>query len=431
MKTRYLMLIGCLLVSMSLPHMNTVRAQEINPSGHETPEDQDNSIEEGDEASTIWNTTEEIKEKSGNLYFYAYLSKDGESSWIIKVEKINKQRLSSLVFPDTIKGASVCKIGSAHNNPDSDAMFNIWGDNVEPYHEVDGYKKMPSGITSIKLPSTVAEIVPVTFCGFRDLISIQIPDAVTEIGYDTFYNCIRLKKVIFPACLESMTFSAFEKCTSLDTIQISKESTKYQCKAGMLLSKDGKELVWVQPKIEQLTIPYGVRTIGERATQFSYVKNISIPESVLSIEDWAFTSNSIRSIQISDKNMYYAKSSNCIYDKLTHSMVVAICTDGNFVLPKEVLYIARNFSVAGKPIQKLTIPKTFKRFTKEWYPYKFKSDGCIYFQSETPPEAEKGSFIPFTKYMVPRKSLEIYKKWYYDTENITDDTDAYTEIIGY
>jgi hypothetical protein len=411
--------------------MNTVRAGESNPSGQEITEDQDSSIEEGDEASTIWNITEEIKEKSGNLYFYAYLSEDGESSWIIKVEKINKQRLSSLVFPDTIKGASVCKIGSAHNNPDSDAMYNIWGDNVEPYHEVDGYKEMPSGITSIKLPGTVAEIVPVTFCGFRDLTSIQIPDAVTEIGYDTFYNCIKLKKVIFPASLESMTFSAFEHCKNLDTIQISKESTKYQFRSGMLLSKDGKELVWVQPKIEQLTIPYGVRTIGERATELSYVKKISIPESVLSIKDRAFNSNSIRSIQISDKNRYYAKSSNCIYDKLTHSMVVAICTDGNFILPKEVYYIAKNFSVAGKPFKKLTIPKTFKRFSEEWYSCKFESEGCIYFQSETPPEAEKGSFMPFTKYMVPRKSLEIYKKWYYDTEGITDEFDAYTEIIGY
>ncbi len=431
MKINYLMLLGCLLASMSLPNMNTARGQEGSLTEQETIEDQDSEFQEDDEDLTVWNVNEEIKEKVGNLYFYAYLSEDEESSWITKVEQINKQKMFSLVFPDKIKGASVCKIGSAYNNPDYDAIFNIWGDNVEPFHEVDGYREMPSGITSIKLPDTLVELEPATFCGFRDLISIQIPDAVTEIGYDTFYKCIRLKKIIFPASLESLTFSAFENCKSLDTIQISKESKKYQFKAGMLLSKDGKELVWVQPKIDKLVIPYGVKTIGESATRYSYVKNIYIPASVVSIKHWAFTSDSIRSITISDKNMNYTKSSSCIYDKLTHSLVVAICTDGKITLPKEVFYIAGSFSVAGKPIQELTIPKTFKGFTADWHPLKFESEGYIYFQSETPPEAVKGSFLSFTNYKVPRKSLGIYKKWYYDTEGITDDTDAYTKIIGY
>lgn len=405
--------------------------QEGRLTAQETMKVQCSSIQEDNEKSTIWNTTEEIKEKSGNLNFYAYLSKNKKSCWIIRVEQIKKQKLNSLVFPDIIKGASVCKLGSAYNNPEIDALFNIWGDNVEPFHEVDGYEEMPSGITSIKLPDTVAEIEPVTFCGFRELASIQIPDAVTNVEYYTFYNCNKLKKVIFPACLEYMKFSAFENCKSLDTIQISKESTKYQCKDGMLLSKDGNNLVWVQPKIDQLTIPYGVRTIGERATEYSYVKNIFIPESVLSIKDWAFNSDSIKSIKISDKNKYYAKSSNCIYNKLTNCMVAAICTDGRITLPKEVFYIAKNFSVAGKDIQELTIPKTFKKFITGWNSNKLKFGGCIYFLSETPPEAEKGSFIYYARYMVPKKSLNVYKKWYYDTEGITDSSNAYTDIVGY
>lgn len=425
------MLIGCLLANMSLPHFNTAGGQEGSLAAQETMGVQCSNLQEDDEDLIVWNVTEEIKEKAGNLYFYAYLSEDGESSWITKVEQIKKQKLNSLVFPDDIKGAPVCKIGSARNREDSDMMSNIWGNSVEPYHKVDGYNDMPSGITSIKLPDTVTEIVLATFCGFRELTSIQIPDAVAKLGYATFYNCNKLKKVIFPAALESMEFSAFEKCKNLDTIRISKESTKYQCKDGMLLSKDGKELVWVQPKIDQLTIPYGVRTVGERATEYSYVKNIFIPESVLSIEDWAFNSNSIRSIKISDKNKYYAKASNCIYNKLTNCMVVAICTDGKITLPKEVFYIARNFSVAGKYIKEITIPKTFKRFMTGSYSNKFEFSVCVYFQSETPPEAEKGSFISYARYMVPKKSLNVYKKWYYDTEGITDSHDAYTEIVGY
>lgn len=385
-------------------------------------------------AATEWDTDTTVTTKKDHITYSAYLSVDGQNCWIYKVTPDSDISIKTLNFPNSIQNAIVTKLGNKVLTGDfSDFMDNIFGISIEPYHQIDGYDKMPKGIQYVNIPSTVNEITRGTFCGFRDLKSIVIPDGVKEIPYATFYNCQKLQTVVFPANLEIVPENAFQKCKALNTIKISKNSTNFICYKGMLITKDKSKIVWVQPKIDKLTIPSSVKTIGANATVYSYVKKVHIPASVTSIEDKSLNGNYISTLTISNSNKRYGKSNNCIYSKKTKRLVVALCTNGEITLPKEVKYLYNNVSIAGKKITKLTIPSTFKGFKANWYLNgKYDNIRCtLYFKSSTPPEAEKNSFSPFSTYYVPEKSLNTYLKWYYDTENLTSSKGAYTEIKGY
>lgn len=385
-------------------------------------------------AATEWDTDTTITTKEDNITYSAYLSKDGQECWIYKITPKSDLSITTLDIPDSIQNAIVTKIGSEERTGDfADFMENILGITVEPYHQVDGYDKMPKGIQNVHIPSTVKEITKSSFCGFRDLKTIVIPDGVKEIRYATFYNCKNLKKVVLPAKLTTLSNNAFQKCKSLASINIGKNSTTFICYKGMLLTKDKTKLVWVQPKIDKITIPSSVKTIGESATYYSYVKKVHIPASVTSIENESLNGNHITSITIASNNKRYGKSGNCIYSKKTKRLVVALCTNGEVTLPKEVKYLTNNVSIAGKPITKLTIPSTFKGFKEKWYwNIKYGYVGfAIYFKSSTPPNAENDCFSSTATYYVPKKALQKYVNWYYEIENITNTTDADINIEGY
>ncbi|WP_455716113.1 leucine-rich repeat domain-containing protein [Anaerosporobacter sp.] len=384
-------------------------------------------------AATEWDTDTTITTKDDTMTYSAYLSKDGKECWIYKITPDGDLSITTLDIPDSIQNTVVTKIGFEENTGEtSDYMNNIFGIIIEPYHQVDGYDKMPKGIKNVHIPSTVKEITLGSFCGFRDLKSIIIPDGVEDIRYGTFYNCKSLQKVVFPANLKTIAINAFQKCKSLDTIEISKNSNNFICYKGMLLTKDKSKLVWVQPKIDKITIPSSVKTIGNSATYYSYVKKVHIPASVSSIEDNSLNGNYISSLTIANNNKRYGKSQNCIYSKKTKRLVVVLCTNGEITLPKEVKYLTNNVSIAGKPITKLTIPSTFKGFKENWYyNIKYNIICSLYFKSSTPPKAEKNSFSSQFNYYVPKKALQKYLKWYYDTENITDPMYADTEFKAY
>lgn len=384
-------------------------------------------------AATEWDTDTTVTTKKDHITYSAYLSEDRKNCWIYKVTPDSDISIKTLNFPNSIQNAIVTKLGNIERTGDfADYMDNIFDITIEPYHQVDGYDKMPKGIQYVNIPSTVNEITRGTFCGFRDLKSIVIPDGVKEIRYATFYNCRKLQKVVFPANLEVIPIHSFQRCKSLSTISISKNSTKFTCYKGMLLTKDKSKLVWVQPKIDKITIPSGVKTIGANATLYSHVKKVHIPASVTSIEDKSLNGNYISTLTISKSNKRYGKSNNCIYSKKTKRLVVALCTNGEITLPKEVKYLYNNVSIAGKQITKLTIPSTFKEFKENWYYNEKYAILCVlYFKSSTPPKAEKNCLRSYFTYYVPKKSLKTYLKWYCDAENITNTEDTNIEIKGY
>lgn len=381
-------------------------------------------------ANIIWQK-DLLEIEEGDYKYYTRLSEDGNYAWIEKVSPIENNH-KELVFPEKPKGAVLVRIGHKEDE-DEDDNRNIWGSIVEPYHNVDGYGELSKGIEKVTIPSTVTEIYSSAFCGFRDLTSIKIPDGVENIPYSCFYQCENLKKVILPGGLKTIQREAFKKCKQLTKMEISSNSKHYICEDGLLLSKDHKTAVWAVTGYKNIQIPSGVKRIASFAFIDSYVKKISIPASVNRLESRALSGKKIKSITIAKDNKQYGEENNCIYDKKNHTLLVALCKDGTVTLPKQVKYLTKQASYAGKAIEKLVIPKTFKEFRKGCFTKGFNAGmNCkIYLESEIPPKASKDCFGVFVTYCVPKKSVEKYETWYCKAEGLENIGQGYVNFMGY
>ena len=125
---------------------------------------------------------------------------------------------------------------------------------------------------------------------------VTIPDSVTSIGNSVFLNCKSLESVTIPDSVTSIGENAFSGCTSLTGITVSESNPSYSSDGGVLFDKDKDAL-----------IQYPVGNDSK-----SYV----IPDSVTSIEDFAFYGcTSITSITFPDSvsSVGYAAFYGCTF----------------------------------------------------------------------------------------------------------------------
>ena len=167
-----------------------------------------------------------------------------------------------------------------------------------------------SGLTSVTIPDSVTSIGDWAFGYCRGLTSVTIPDSVTSIGDYAFYYCSGLTSVTIPDSVTSIGSSAFYGCSGLTNISVSIGNPAYKSVDGLLLSKDGSTLI--HGINGNVTIPDSVTSIGDYAfyncsgltsvtipdsvTSIGYsafsgcrgLTSVTIPDSVTSIGDWAF-----------------------------------------------------------------------------------------------------------------------------------------------
>ena len=119
-------------------------------------------------------------------------------------------------------------------------------------------------VTDLAIPDGVTSIGRYAFCGCSTLTSVAIPSSVTSIGSSAFYGCSGLASVMIPNSVTSIGYQAFSGCSGLTAITVADDNSYYSSTNGLLLSKDGEVLL---------------RGVGG---------DVTIPDYVTSIEDWAF-----------------------------------------------------------------------------------------------------------------------------------------------
>lgn len=148
-----------------------------------------------------------------------------------------------------------------------------------------------SRITSVSIPQTVTIIGENAFYGCNNLEQITLPDNITQIGDDAFRWC-KIKEIVLPYSLEEIGSRAFTNCNSLTEITINSKLKRIGIDAFSECPK--LKFVYIDDLTSWCKIDFANN--GSNPAKFIYgfyiknrlVTDLVIPNDITKIKDYAF-----------------------------------------------------------------------------------------------------------------------------------------------
>lgn len=126
---------------------------------------------------------------------------------------------------------------------------------------------------------------------------IVLPLQTTKIEADAFRNCSSLHTIEVPTLVESIETSA--GCTALSEINVQAGNSHYSSKDGVLLSGDGKDILWFpMGKEGEYTLPATVTTVGDYAFRNCRIETFHFADGLTSIGKYAFYNSSVKEVSL-------------------------------------------------------------------------------------------------------------------------------------
>ena len=145
-----------------------------------------------------------------------------------------------------------------------------------------------TGLESLTIPSGVKTIEEGSF-EFCSIETLSIPEGVKAIEDSAFNYNGKLTSVSLPASLTSLGNYVFSGSPNLSHISISAQNPSYTLIEGSIYTKDGTELVALNPSIDGIyTIPSGTKRIANGAVAVRNLEGLILPDSVESVASYAF-----------------------------------------------------------------------------------------------------------------------------------------------
>lgn len=149
----------------------------------------------------------------------------------------------------------------------------------------DSVYVIPDSVNYNNITYSVVAIGEKTFRKNKSIERIVLPSSLKTIGEKAFWGCVHLKKVDFSEGLQIIGDNCFEFCKNLKHVDLPN---------GLLRIEKG---AFRYIKMEVIVIPNTVTFVGEQAfgcaNEFiamdTYIKSLTIPESVIEIGEHAFS----------------------------------------------------------------------------------------------------------------------------------------------
>ena len=166
---------------------------------------------------------------------------------------------------------------------------NEKGEYVSSFYCDHPWSAFRTEIEKVVIEDGVTSIGSYSFYKLENLQNIRIANSVTSVNWCAFQGCIGLTSVTIPNSLTSISSSAFYGCSELISIKVESENTKYDsrnnCNAIIETSTNTLFL-----GCKNTTIPNSVTSIRDDAFSGCIgLTSITIPNSVTSIGNQAFS----------------------------------------------------------------------------------------------------------------------------------------------
>ena len=189
-----------------------------------------------------------------------------------------------------------------------------------------------SSLTSVTIGNSVTSIGNFAFHWCSSLESVVIPDSVTSIGGRAFLHCSSLTSVTIGDSVTSIGDYAFKDCWSLESVVIPDGVTSIGERAFQYCSS-----------LTSVTIGDSVTSIGDWAFDgCSSLTSVTIGNSVTSIGDWAFDGcSSLTNLRVDTNNPNYSSSDDgkILYNKGKTKLIVYPSATGDVTIPDSVTSI--------------------------------------------------------------------------------------------
>ena len=155
-------------------------------------------------------------------------------------------------------------------------------------------------LTSVSIPSKVKNIEGGAFQSCAELKSVNLPESLTSIGNYAFAECQNLQSIIIPKNVSKIVNDSFYSCSSLIELKIDSENKTFDSRdnCNAVIETATNKLIIATPGT---IIPNSVTTIASYAFKGVNIKELTIPASVLEIENYAFNAcYSLQKLIISD-----------------------------------------------------------------------------------------------------------------------------------
>ncbi len=193
-------------------------------------------------------------------------------------------------------------------------------------------------VTKVVFNDGVTTIANNAFKNYDLIQYVVFPNTISKIGADAFYDCDAITNIQISDSVTSIGESAFRYCDALTSVYMGKNVTS----VGAYVFQHCSALTTI-------TIPDSLTSMGGRVFEYTTIRKVIVPESVISIHSDIRNYSTITSFEADNEDTvgYYTVDGVLYhYDEYTDITTLVRCpqakTVRNFIISEEVDVIGAN-----------------------------------------------------------------------------------------